>query len=482
MRPVEELIATAKSNEDFAYTLCQLINAVGYKIKDGWDWNWLEKLKGRYADAINPSLLSTALKLLTVKHSLSLQTIRDDERKISTIAPLAELTALEWLVLKNNSISNLRPLAGMTRLRDLNFHGNCVTDIAPLEKLQSLDSLHIGANPIQSLAPLQSLPNLRELYLTQNQVGALLKCKSLPSLLYLDIYGGSDEIPNFTQFPDMPSLKVIRATHVRDISGVDRFRSLTTIRSSSGTFANLDLLPRLKHLTHLDALTNQPLDLEPIKGCFALRRIQLGAPKISSLAALENLPVLHEIHIPDESECDRNVLAKLQKNLTGWSEEFELSKPTRAPCLDLRVVTQEEFDYYDTKAYGIRDGECVDGMFLAERIWLVDEIAAALKPHFEVGEGADLNMPYMGGLRRSDRLILYSLHAYESLRQIAMIVQETLCRARNDWIIYLQALIDESPDADEIPEDAQNFIIWVYPDKILATAEHANIVRKLIDF
>jgi hypothetical protein len=149
----------------------------------------------------------------------------------------------------------------------------------------------------------------------------------------------------------------------------------------------------------------------------------------------------------------------------------------------LRVVTQEEFDYYDTrKGYGIRDGECEDGMFLRERIWLIDEIEGALKPHFEVGECADLNMPYMGGLRRSDRLILYSLHAYESLRQIATIVQETLCRARNDWIIYLQALLDEGPDADEVPGDAQNFIIWVYPDKILTTAEHAETVRKLIEF
>ena len=46
-------------------------------------------------------------------------------------------------------------------------------------------------------------------------------------------------------------------------------------------------------------------------------------------------------------------------------------------------------------------------------------------------------------------------------------IQQVLCRAKKDWIIYLQ-------DEDEI------FRVWVYAGKIMVTEGSAEVVRALI--
>ena len=82
---------------------------------------------------------------------------------------------------------------------------------------------------------------------------------------------------------------------------------------------------------------------------------------------------------------------------------------------------------------------------------------------------------------RSEGLVLYSLRAYGSVREIVTAVQQILCEARNDWIVYFQTLLGEGPDFEELPETAQDFIVWIYPDKIVATKDNAAIVSELIN-
>jgi len=72
------------------------------------------------------------------------------------------------------------------------------------------------------------------------------------------------------------------------------------------------------------------------------------------------------------------------------------------------------------------------------------------------------------------------LRAHESFRDIASRVQTILCEMKNDWIIWCQSLLEEAPEEQEIPEGTNDFIVWIYPDKIVATKENAAIVRKLL--
>jgi hypothetical protein len=145
------------------------------------------------------------------------------------------------------------------------------------------------------------------------------------------------------------------------------------------------------------------------------------------------------------------------------------------------VVDQKTFDHFDTKQpFGVHAGECNDGMLDSERRWLLEQISEALEGKFE--KDRDFHLPYTSGFRRSERLVIYSIAAYESFRDIVLAVQKLLCRTRNDWIIYCQSLLDEGPLEDEIPDGTQDFIVWIYPDKIVATAENAKVVQKLIEW
>ena len=75
-----------------------------------------------------------------------------------------------------------------------------------------------------------------------------------------------------------------------------------------------------------------------------------------------------------------------------------------------------------------------------------------------------------------------SANAAPGNAQRALAVQRILCETRNDWIVWFQSCLDEGPDADEKPENLEDFIVWIYPDKIVATEPNAEIVRKLIEW
>src|SRR5579862_1870162 len=91
-----------KLDEETAYAICRLIGCVGYQIKEKWDWEWLEKKRGSYRSLLNPSLMNAAWDILAGKDWLSLQTVNDQTKRITTITPLEGLTDLRSLVLQNN--------------------------------------------------------------------------------------------------------------------------------------------------------------------------------------------------------------------------------------------------------------------------------------------------------------------------------------------------------------------------------------------
>ena len=139
------------------------------------------------------------------------------------------------------------------------------------------------------------------------------------------------------------------------------------------------------------------------------------------------------------------------------------------------------FDYYDDKApFGVRTDETNGGMFNNERGWLVEQLSEALSVGFE--DNIDFELPSLGGLRRSERIVIYSMQAYESFRDIATRAQRVLCDMKNRWIIWCQSLLWEAPEEQQIPEGTEDFIVWIYPDRIVVAKEHARTVRKVLEW
>jgi hypothetical protein len=484
------LALKADLDQERAYTICRLIDAVGWEIRGGdWDWDWLQQTKGDYRRLIQRerSIVEPAWRSLAEEEGLSLQTTSDDMPRVSTVVPLGDMTNLRRLVLQNNEIADLQPLAKMSKLKFLTIYRNKVTDLSPLADLQSLEILSLAYNPIGSLAVLEQLPKLRWLALSTDQVGCFAHCKRLPSVQVLEITGEAP-VDNVVNFPEMPSLKVLRVDQLKDIAGIERFPSLSTLDLIHGLLARLEGVEKLKGLTHLEAWSSQPLSLQPLSTMYGLRCVEIFTPAgVTDLSALSRLPVLHEFRIGDQHDankipCNRAELEALKKSLTPWAGEFKAPDKKASPSLEIEIVSQETFDYYDTEAFGIKPGECEDGMFKSERRWLQDELIDSIEAmKLKHGDNKDFFVTSQTAFARSEGLVLYSLRAYERIHEIITAIQGVLCEARNDWIIYFQGLASEGPDWEELPEDAQEFTVWIYPDKIMATEKDAAVIRRPLD-
>ncbi len=177
--PATDILKLARCkdlDQETAFTICKLIDRVGWEIVADWDWDWLQGKRKDYRSLIKVSVLEKAWKLLLKKEWLSLQTTNDVDKRISTISPLEGLTRLKALVLQNNLIRDIKPLAGMTRLTSLSLSTNRVSDLEPLRNLRMLESLEVGGNPVKSLRVLEDLPKLRHSLRSANRCQQYARC------------------------------------------------------------------------------------------------------------------------------------------------------------------------------------------------------------------------------------------------------------------------------------------------------------------
>ncbi len=83
----------------------------------------------------------------------------EQETGLTNIAPLAGLTAMEYLSLRGNQITSVAALSGMTALTHLNLENNRIAEINPLIALHPLE-LILDRNPLNNAAHQTVLPAL----------------------------------------------------------------------------------------------------------------------------------------------------------------------------------------------------------------------------------------------------------------------------------------------------------------------------------
>ncbi|MDE0042944.1 MAG: cohesin domain-containing protein, partial [Candidatus Poribacteria bacterium] len=92
---------------------------------------------------------------------------------ISNVSPLAGLTGLTRLELRDNHILDISPLAGLTNLEWLNLLTNDISDISPVAGLYSLKWLSLHNNKISDISALAGLTNLTWLDVAKNEIADL---------------------------------------------------------------------------------------------------------------------------------------------------------------------------------------------------------------------------------------------------------------------------------------------------------------------
>jgi hypothetical protein len=469
MNPVSllEYASSEGLTEDEIYTIELLIERVRSESDPGYWDEWSERSDAREVPGYKPhfqqDLLQPASGALMALTWMSFQRLRRAARPIRDITALRFLPKLAGLVLTDNEVVDIRSLQDCTELRRLILQRNPIRDISPLGRCQKLEQLECFDTPIEDFSVLQELPYLRTFSFSTAQVPAFRRIKCLPALQVLEL--DLDTFDSFEGFPLMPELRVIRGAHVTNLRGLERFPKLENLVNLSGEFSSLEPLRELKQLTHMNA-SCRVRSLEPLASLFALRDLWLDTQETDlDLSPLGGLPALHEVTIRCAGR-EPSTLERLRSELSSWDVEFASAQRRYTPSLELQIVDQGTFDRYDIhELFGVDDRDGNQGLLDSERGWLERNLEEVLLTDFTKDE--DFIIPFQWGGGRSRTVVLLSERAIEAFPRLVLAMQDVLARADRDWIIYLQS-------------EENDFVVWVYPDKILVTEEFVAIVRKLV--
>ncbi|MFN7562982.1 MAG: leucine-rich repeat domain-containing protein [Prosthecobacter sp.] len=457
-------------SEDERYTIELLIEHVRSKFEDDYySKGWMERSDARnqpgYVPNFQAAHVAPAARELVKTKWISFQKLSSSDRGVKSLAPFRYLTALTGLSLGGNAIEDLAPLQKCKDLKELYLNENRVESFEALLGCPDLEHLEIRGNPASAdLSPLARLSKLKHLVIEGAQIDALRKVAELPALTKLEL--GTEPFGSFEGFPAMPMLRVIWGAEVASLAGIERYPALQNLVSFSGTLDSLEPLRSLSRLTHIHINGCRVKDLTPLARLHALRDIWIDTEASGvAVAQLDLLPALHDVVIKHRGQ-EVQELDSLRHKLTSWDIEFSSPKPRFTPALRVEVVDQPTFDLYDTqKPYNLTEADDNYELLSSERGWLEEKINEVFAVDFN--EDEDYEIPFQWGGARSRTVVLHSEEAVEAFPRLVLRLQEVLSNAKNDWIIYFQSLDED-------------FVVWVYPDKIVVTPEFEQKVRELI--
>ena len=125
---------------------------------------------------------------LTPAHMKMLTRLSVVDWSITDITGLEHAANLQQLDLGNNrQLSDIRPLANLTKLGWLSFSGTKVQDLSPIVNLNNLKTLYFWVTPVSNLKSLESLKGLVDIDASGCKISDVTPLASLIQLKYLKI-------------------------------------------------------------------------------------------------------------------------------------------------------------------------------------------------------------------------------------------------------------------------------------------------------
>jgi Leucine-rich repeat (LRR) protein len=224
-----------------------------------------------------------------LQHATEIVSIELEDNFVEDVSPLARLTRLETLGLRNNGIIdldavNFRSLRRIPSLTNLNLRNNVLRpdpensnyqyrlqDIGILADFPRLEVLELRDNHIEDLSPLSALTRLTFLDISQNPIrnGDITFIEGLLNLQYLNL----------------------RECNVHDLSPVTGLRHLTYLNLHSND--GIMTLQPLESLTGLETLIlrHVPItgEMDVLGGMTQLRRLNLRNTGVRDVTVLAGL-------------------------------------------------------------------------------------------------------------------------------------------------------------------------------------------------
>lgn len=131
--------------------------------------------------------------------------------RISSLKILQSLPQLEHLVLRATGLGNedILPLASMTGLKSLNLRQNLLWEIKPLMGLKALIWLDLSSNDLPGIDELEELAQLEELDISFNEIAFISILLKHPKLRNLSIsHMTVDDVDIIGQFTELEELNI----------------------------------------------------------------------------------------------------------------------------------------------------------------------------------------------------------------------------------------------------------------------------------
>ena len=114
-----------------------------------------------------------------------------NSNSVSDLSPLAGLTQLEGLNLRQNAVKDISALAGLTHLTHLSVEETRVSDVSALIRLTNLGALWLDGNQISDISPLAELTQVTRLGIGVNNISDISALAGLTNLTFMRMGGNN---------------------------------------------------------------------------------------------------------------------------------------------------------------------------------------------------------------------------------------------------------------------------------------------------
>jgi Leucine-rich repeat (LRR) protein len=242
----------------------------------------------------------------TLTELTGLQHLKISGTSISDLSSIASFESLQTLYAAGNGIEDISALAGLKELFILELNNNAISDISTLAELEKLDNLDMSNNSISDISALANCPELDDVNLAYNAISDISALSDSTLLMSLDLSHNS--IVDISAIKGNFDMSRLNLSHnlITDISPLYNMQKMMSLNLSGNSISDASVLSRMENLISLVISKNQITNISGVSGMSKLSELDISKNKIRDISPLRELPQglylkLHNNQIEDIS-------------------------------------------------------------------------------------------------------------------------------------------------------------------------------------
>lgn len=210
-----------------------------------------------------------------------------DNKKITNLDPLAELSDLRFLDCSGTNVTDINPIRNLNKIKDLNISNTRVKDISNLKYANVVHNFKADNLQINDISVVSFFEDLNTLSLANTNINNITPLTACVNLTTLNLSG----------------------TQIADLNPLSNLLKLYDLDISNTPVTNIDSLQSLENLHFLNIEGTKVTDLSPLSGLDKLNEVNFSNTQISDLMPLSKMSRLSKIY------CDNSLVDKKMTDL-----------------------------------------------------------------------------------------------------------------------------------------------------------------------